>query len=276
MDCSLPGSSVHEILQARILEWIAISFSRGSSWPRNRTRGSCIAGRFFTNWAAAAAKSLQSCPTLCDPIDGSPPGSPVPGILQARILEWAAISFSNAWKWKGKVKSLSRVRLLATPWTAAYQALLSMDFPGKSTGVGCHCLLGGTFCVFGKWKQYIMTADISDCLKVKHPNPIMKWIHLKLQSISCRRAFHLCLLDFTYEVLFRNVWERFDSGFGMLGEKKRLRSYDSRRECLRYQQHKIPESNYTPEGGPGGYIITTTTHRDDQETNQGKNDMKRN
>ena len=79
-------------------------------------------------FAAAAAKSLQSCPTLCDPIDGSPPGSPVPGILQARTLEWVAISFSNAGKWKVKVKSLSRVRLLATPWTAAHQASPSMGF----------------------------------------------------------------------------------------------------------------------------------------------------
>ena len=77
---------------------------------------------------AAAAKSLPSCPTLCNPIDGSPPGSPIPGILQARTLEWVAISFSNAWKWKVKVKSLSRVRLFATPWTAAYQAPLSMGF----------------------------------------------------------------------------------------------------------------------------------------------------
>ena len=74
------------------------------------------------------AKSLQSCPTLCDPIDGSPPGSAVPGILQARTLEWVAISFFNAWKWKVKVKSLSRVRLLATPWTAPYQAPPSMGF----------------------------------------------------------------------------------------------------------------------------------------------------
>ena len=65
----------------------------------------------------AAAKSLQSFPTLCDPIDGSSPGSPIPGILQARTLEWVAISFSNAWKWKWKVKLLSRVRLLVTPWT---------------------------------------------------------------------------------------------------------------------------------------------------------------
>ena len=78
--------------------------------------------------AAAAAKLLQSCPTLCDPIDGSPPGSPIPGILQARTLEWVAISFSNAWKWKVKVKSLSRVRLVATPWTTAYQAPPSMGF----------------------------------------------------------------------------------------------------------------------------------------------------
>ena len=83
--------------------------------------GSCLL-------ACLLAKSLQSCPTLCDPTDGSPPGSPVPGILQARTLEWAAISFSNAWKWKVKVKWLSRVRPSATPWTAACQAPPSMGF----------------------------------------------------------------------------------------------------------------------------------------------------
>jgi len=77
---------------------------------------------------AAAAKSLQSCPTLCDPTDSNPPGSPVPGILQARTLEWVAISFSNAWKWKVKGKLLSHIRLLATPWTAAYQAPPPMGF----------------------------------------------------------------------------------------------------------------------------------------------------
>ena len=82
----------------------------------------------WQTYTAAAAKSLQSCPTLCDPIDGSPPGFPVPGILQARTLEWVAISFSNAWKWKVKVKSLSRVQLLGTPWTAAYQAPPSVGF----------------------------------------------------------------------------------------------------------------------------------------------------
>ena len=129
VDCSLPGFSVHGILQARILEWVTISFSRGSSRPRDRTRISHIGGRRFNLWAtrkAHIAKLLQSCPTLCDPIDGSPPRLPIPGILQARTLEWAVISSSNAWKWKVKVKSLSHVQPSATPWTAAHQAPLSM------------------------------------------------------------------------------------------------------------------------------------------------------
>ena len=146
VDCSPPGSSVHGLLQARIMEWVAIPFSRAF-----RTRGgtwvSCIVGGFKSlkslNYliqlsiicttilisrlkmyaCAAAAKSLQSYQTLCDP-----PGSPFPGILQARTLEWVAISFSNAWKRTVKVKSLSRVRLFETPWTAAYQAPPSMGF----------------------------------------------------------------------------------------------------------------------------------------------------
>ena len=82
----------------------------------------------LANWDTSVAKSLQSCLTLCYPMDGSPPGSPVPGILQARTLEWVAISFSNAWKWKVKGKSVSCVWLLATPWTAVYQAPPSMGF----------------------------------------------------------------------------------------------------------------------------------------------------
>ena len=99
--------------------------------------------------AAAAAKSLQSCPTLCDPIEGSPPGFPIPGILQARTLEWVAISFSNAWKWKVKVKSLSDVQPSVTPWTAAYQAPPSMGvsrqeywsgvpLPSPNKDIGAH------------------------------------------------------------------------------------------------------------------------------------------
>ena len=100
--------------------------------------------------AAAAAKSLQLCPTLCDPIDGGPPGSPVPGILQARTLEWVAISYSNAWKWKVKVKSLSRVRLVATPWTAAHQAPPSMGFSRQEYWSGVPLPLHKL-----KWKKQI-------------------------------------------------------------------------------------------------------------------------
>ena len=86
-------------------------------------------GQFsFQSQSTTTTKSLQSCPTLCDPRDGSLPGSPVSEILQARTLEWVAISFSNAWKWKVKVKSLSRVRPSMTPWTAAFQAPPSMGF----------------------------------------------------------------------------------------------------------------------------------------------------
>ena len=110
-----------------------------SSWRRSlglplslslRVRKASVMAPSKTNTAAAAAaaKSLQSCLTLCDPRDGSPPGSPVPGILQARTLEWVAISLSNAWKWRVKVKSLSRVWLLVIPWTAAYQAPPSTGF----------------------------------------------------------------------------------------------------------------------------------------------------
>ena len=92
----------------------------------------------------ATAKSLQSCPTLCNSIDGGPPGSPVPGILQARTLEWVAISFSNAEKWKVKVKSLSRVRPSATPWTAAFQAPPSTEFSRQEycSGVPLPSILG--------------------------------------------------------------------------------------------------------------------------------------
>ena len=92
--------------------------------------------------AAAAAKSFQSCLTLCDAIDGSLPGSPIPGILQARTLEWVAISFSNAWKWKVKVKSLSCVRPSATPWTAAYQDPPSIGFSRQEYWSGVPLPLG--------------------------------------------------------------------------------------------------------------------------------------
>ena len=116
------GFFVHGILQAIILEWVAMWSCRGSSQPRIEPASS------ESPALAATAKSLQSCPTLCDPIDGSRRASPIPGILQARTLEWVAISFSNAWKWKVKVKLLSLLQLLANPWTAAHQAPLFMEF----------------------------------------------------------------------------------------------------------------------------------------------------
>ena len=105
----------------------------------------------YTKWstAAATAKSLQSCPTLCDPAEGSPPGSPIPGILQTRTLAWVAISFSSAWKWKMKVTSLSCVLLLLTPWTAAYQAPPSMGFSRQAYTLTLNCI------IFTKWTMYI-------------------------------------------------------------------------------------------------------------------------
>ena len=141
MDCSPPSSSVHEILQARILESVAISYSRGSPWLRDQTQVSST---------VAAAKSLQSCPTLCDPIDGSPPGYPIPGILQARTLEWVAIFFSNAGKWKVKVKLLSRVRLFATAWTAAYPAPPPMGFSRQQYWSGVPLLSPLQYCRKGE------------------------------------------------------------------------------------------------------------------------------
>ena len=129
-------------------------------------------GTMVQSTSKYAAKSLQSCPTLCDPRDCSPPGSPIPGILQARTLEWVAITFSNAWKWKVKVKSPSCVRLLATPWTA--RLLHPWDFPGKSTGVGCHCLL---------------QAHIS-CSVIFVPANLVLWIKLvKMRRHLLEKAF---------------------------------------------------------------------------------------
>ena len=114
-----------DLAAAAAAKWGHLSIKQKNYWKNLKGTPS---DKGETNIAAAAAKSLQSCPTLWDPIDGGPLGSPVPGILQARTLEWVAISFSNAWKWKVKVKSLSCFRLFPTPRTAAYQAPLTMGF----------------------------------------------------------------------------------------------------------------------------------------------------
>ena len=121
------------------------------------------------------AKSLQSFPTLWDPRDGSPPGSPVPGILQARTLEWVAISFSNAWKWKVKVKSLNRAWLLATHGLQPTRLLHPWDFPGKNTGVGCHCLLRTRSCLY---------ASSFGCLAISFAVSFNKLKSVSLSSLS--------------------------------------------------------------------------------------------
>ena len=132
---------------------------------RAKITGRNINNLRYADAAAAAAKWLQSRPTLCNPMDGSPPGSPVPGILQARTPEWVAISFSNAWKWKVKVKSLSRVRVLATPWTAAHQAPLSMGFSRQEyqSGVPLPSLIRRWHHPYGrKWRRTKEPLDESE------------------------------------------------------------------------------------------------------------------
>ena len=125
--------------------WLCyVAYGITGPWPGLESGSQQQKFRIPTTAAAAAAKLLQSCPTLCDPIDGSPPGSAVPGILQARTLEWVAISFSNAGKWK--VKSANEVAqscltLCDLHGLQPTRLLCPWDFPGKSTGVGCHCLL---------------------------------------------------------------------------------------------------------------------------------------
>ena len=119
----MKGINYHKLVPS----FVSVSYNdrniKGMTWKISNPNKN-----MYSAWNTATAKSLQSCPTLCHPRDGSPPGSPIPGILQARTLEWVAISFSSAWKWKVKGKPLSRVWLLATPWTAVYQAPSSMGF----------------------------------------------------------------------------------------------------------------------------------------------------
>ena len=164
---SSPGGGNGNPLQYSCLE---NSMDRGA-WGAI-VHGVAKSQRPLSDWAAAAAaKSLQSCPTLWDPIDGSLPGSPIPGILQARILEWVAMSFSNVYKWKVKVKLLSRVRLLMTPWTAAHQAPPCMGFSRQEywSGVSLPSL------------QWLSTAQQ---LVVNKPFQVIPVISLKLENPS--------------------------------------------------------------------------------------------
>ena len=146
-----------------------------SEWHRATTKNS------WYRAVAAAAKSLQSCPTLCDPIDGSPPGSLDPGILQARTLEWVAISFSKAWKWNVKVKLLSRVWPSATPWTAAYRAPPSMGFSRQEY-----------------WSEVPLPSPIEQFITLKFPyghlcsqlHPLKIYVAFQVWLLS-RRTIHL-------------------------------------------------------------------------------------
>ena len=142
---------------------------------------------------AATAKSLQSCPTLCNPIDSSPPGSAIPGILQTRILEWVAISFSNAWKRKVKVKSLSRVQLLATPWTAAYQTPPSIHgfsrqeyWSGVNVSYLCEMKMCFLFPWYGIWNvaQFNFINSVNSILSFLSPFNI-------LRTCICFFLYHL-------------------------------------------------------------------------------------
>ena len=138
-------------------------------------------------YPAAAAASLQSCPTLCDPMDCSLPGFSVHGILQARTLEWVAISFSNAWKWKVKVKSLSRVRLLGTPWTVAYQAPLSMGFSRQEYWSGVPLLSPWNILYAQNRKYRCFQAHIDKCgryLSQKGSPNKFQWIHIMQPILS--------------------------------------------------------------------------------------------
>ena len=180
-----------------------------------------------TATAAAAAKSLQSFPTLCDPIDGSPPGSPIPGILQARTLEWVAIAFSNAWKWKVKVKSFGHVRLLATPWTAAYQAPPSVGFSRQEYWSGVPSPSPGTATrlqVFQSFKHYSLKC--LQCMQEFEGNEngfsialflvliIYSCIKITLNLVVLKKPLLLLLLLIVLVVVFFTVlgiaWAQLD------------------------------------------------------------------
>ena len=156
------------------------------SWENTRNG---IADSF--NAMLCYAKSLQSCLTLCDPIDGSPSGLPIPGILQARTLEWVAISFSNAWKWKEKVKSLSRVWLLASPWTAAYQAPPSMGFSRQEYWSGLPLPSPDSFNRYYYYYHLLYADESLKLREVKQP----AWAHSLAEIQSqvwpvCQVAIH--------------------------------------------------------------------------------------
>ena len=163
--------------------------------------------------AATAAKSHQSCPTLCDPIDSSPPGSLVPGILQARTLEWVAISFSNAWKWKVKVKSLSLVRLSGTPWIVAYQAPLPMGFSRQEYWSGLPLPSPNIGHKHPKKKMPIMTLvkekkNFSECRVSFFAFYFIKWTIAVKVNLECHKGsiFKKQIIMCFYSLIFGEIY----------------------------------------------------------------------
>ena len=164
--------------------------------------------------AATAAKSLQSCPTLCDPIDSSPPGSHVSRILQARTLEWVAISFSSAWKWKVKVKSLSHVRLLATAWTAAYQAPPAMGVSRQEYRSAVPLGIKSGTIRTGVYDREVSVHALGCCICCLDRNLyILNWSFqdfiLKSRKSQCKQVLHFAhrfLIGFVYIVNFLMLW----------------------------------------------------------------------
>ena len=160
--------------------------------------------------AAAAAKLLQLCPTLCDPIDGSPLGSSVPGILQARILVRAAISFSNAWKWKVKVKSFSRALLLVTPWTTACQAPPSMGFSMQEYSSGLplpspYSYIYTCICIYTKSHNTKVLKVSSLLWSLNYINYMwtftkIYFLHIELDWCAFRNASRVSFSNFTKNV----------------------------------------------------------------------------
>ena len=174
IDFGLTNELLYFTMICLYFSWCGAQFTVASDRGADRVYVYCVRDSPYTK--SAAAESLQSCPTLCDSIDGSPPGSAVPGILQARTLEWVAIFFSNAWKWKVKVKSLSHARLLVTPGTAAYQAPPSMGFSRQEYWSGCQCLL------------HILNLEVS-----YSPLPDLVSLWQNFQTGGCSLGFSSCL-----------------------------------------------------------------------------------
>ena len=176
-------------------------------------------GTWFT---AAAAKSHQSCPTLCDPTDGSPPGSSVPGILQARILEWVAMSFSSAWKWKAKMKSLSHVPLLTTTWTVAHQAPPSVGFPRQEYWSGCHCLLLIYCFIMVVWTQACIISEVHlYCCWLALLSKMISLVYLLASYCCCNNLPQTRCLNTTH-IYFVTILEVTHLKISYTGLKSRL------------------------------------------------------